>query len=170
MFKTLEWTDANGAAHQWEAANRVSNLGAVLIIAKLLPSARIVLIRQFRPPAGRMVYEFPAGLIDEGESPEQAAVRELLEETGYVPERVTVYPGAYTTPGLSDESVCMVLAEIDETRPENVNPQTHFDATESIETLLIGRRELFDFYRRECGRGHAFDAKLAAFILTLSSF
>jgi len=43
-----------------------------------------VLEKQFRPPVGKVCIEIPAGLIDEGETPEEAAVRELREETGYV--------------------------------------------------------------------------------------
>jgi 8-oxo-dGTP pyrophosphatase MutT (NUDIX family) len=43
-----------------------------------------VLEKQYRPPLGKMVIEVPAGLVDAGESPEEAAVRELREETGYI--------------------------------------------------------------------------------------
>lgn len=45
-----------------------------------------MLIRQFRPPINAICIEIPAGLVDEGETPEQAAIRELKEETGYVGE------------------------------------------------------------------------------------
>lgn len=44
----------------------------------------LLLQRQFRPPLDKVVIEVPAGLVDEGETAEQAAVRELKEETGYV--------------------------------------------------------------------------------------
>lgn len=169
MYNALDWTDAEGVRRHWEAADRVADKGAVLILARLVQSDRMVLIRQFRPPARRAVFEFPAGLIDADESPEQAAARELREETGYMASGLTVFPAAYTTPGLSSESVCMVVAEIDETLPENLNPQTHFDASESIETLLLPRSDLLAFYRRETEKGNAFDAKLATYILAISA-
>lgn len=44
----------------------------------------IVLQKQYRPPLGKRVIEFPAGLVDKGETPEETAVRELREETGYI--------------------------------------------------------------------------------------
>lgn len=46
--------------------------------------AEVLLEKQFRPPAGKVVVEFPAGLVDKGETVEECAVRELREETGYV--------------------------------------------------------------------------------------
>lgn len=48
---------------------------------------RVVLVEQYRPPLGRTTLEMPAGTIDPGESPEQAAIRETFEETGFVCER-----------------------------------------------------------------------------------
>lgn len=44
----------------------------------------LLLQKQYRPPVDKVVIEVPAGLIDEGETPEECAVRELKEETGYV--------------------------------------------------------------------------------------
>ena len=56
------------------------NGGAVL--AALTPEGKMVMVRQFRKPAERVMLEVPAGKIDAGELPERAAVRELKEETG----------------------------------------------------------------------------------------
>lgn len=43
---------------------------------------KIVLVRQYRYPINKYIYELPAGLIDEGETSEQTAIREMKEETG----------------------------------------------------------------------------------------
>ncbi len=164
LFKELDWTDAQGGRRTWETADRAAP-GAVLIMARLCPSNRILLIRQYRPPAQRFVYEFPAGLMDAGETPEQAAARELREETGYAAANMRAFPPAYCTPGLSNEAVHMICAEIDETAEENRHPRTSFDPGEMIESVLIGQDDLFAFYQRETGAGAAFDAKLSAYII-----
>lgn len=164
-LRRISWRDAKGEERKWDSAERVRDAGAVLIMATLEPSGRMVLIRQFRPPAARFVVEFPAGLMEPGEEPAVAAARELREETGYVASELEVFPAAYCTPGLSDESVFMVRARIDETASENLHPRTDFDPSEMIETILVAPDDLPGFYRRECAAGAAFDAKLAGFIL-----
>lgn len=60
----------------------VRHPGAVAVIP-LLDDGRIVMVRQYRYPIGRVLVEFPAGKIDPGESVLRCAERELLEETGY---------------------------------------------------------------------------------------
>lgn len=167
-LKALAWTDSNGVARQWESAERVADAGAVLIIPRLEPSGRILLIRQYRPPARRMVIEFPAGLVDKGEDAGAAGARELREETGYHAAKLVVTSPAYTTPGLSNEAVHMVLATIDENAPENKCLETEFDPSENIESILVPQAKLPEFYFRETARGTAFDAKLAAFILSMT--
>jgi len=78
--------------------------GAVAIVP-LLDDGRVVLERQFRYPVGRVMLEIPAGKIDVDEPPLQCAMRELLEETGYV-AREWAYAGrvhnaaAYSTEGI----------------------------------------------------------------------
>lgn len=66
----------------WEAFERV-NCEGVIGIVPLTDKAEVVLIRQFRPPLNGFVVELPAGLVDKGESFEDAVRRELTEETGY---------------------------------------------------------------------------------------
>ncbi|MDR1520709.1 MAG: NUDIX hydrolase [Planctomycetota bacterium] len=169
VMKRLAWSDADGIRRQWETADRAGDHGAVLIIPWLRPSNRLLLIRQFRPPARRQVIEFPAGMLEEGESPLEAAVRELREETGFAAGQTRLHPAAYSSPGLSAESVFTVEAEIDENALENANPQTEFDSTEAIEVILVPGSGLADFFRLEAGVGTPFDAKLAAYLIGLEA-
>ena len=67
----------------WEGCARQNSNGAVIIVPRIVPDDEYIFVRQFRPPAGRYIIEFPAGLIDAGETPEISAPRELYEETGY---------------------------------------------------------------------------------------
>lgn len=166
-LKRLTWLDDGGVEREWETADRAGGRGAVMIIAWLAPSERLALIRQYRPPARRFVIEFPAGMVDVGESPAAAALRELREETGFTARDVSVFPAAYSTPGMSDEAVFVVRAEIDESAPENRVLRPDFDPSENIETILVERSDLAEFYRRETAAENAFDAKLAAYIAAL---
>jgi len=66
----------------WESFERV-NCDGIIGIVPLTDNYEVVLIRQFRPPVNGFVVELPAGLVDKGEAFEDAARRELTEETGY---------------------------------------------------------------------------------------
>ena len=69
---------------------------------------KVVLIRQYRCPIGAYIYEFPAGLVDEGETMEEAAVREMKEETGLhlevLPASFMYSKPYFTTIGMTDET------------------------------------------------------------------
>lgn len=166
-LEEISWRDAAGGRRLWESAERVSGQAAVLLIAWLTPSERLVLIRQHRPPARGEVVEFPAGLVDPGESPAQAATRELLEETGYFGVPARILPPAFSTPGLSSEAVHVALVEIDEALPANLNPQPRPEAGEHIRTLAVERGMLLEFLREETENGTRFDSKVVAYILGL---
>jgi len=66
----------------WEYAEQLESSASVAALA-LTRSDEVVLIEQWRKPVGRIVLELPAGVVDPGETPEAAVVRELVEETGY---------------------------------------------------------------------------------------
>jgi len=72
---------------------------------------RILLVRQYRLPADRYLWELPAGRLDPGEKPLQAAKRELIEETGYRAKRWTKLASFFASPGFVAERMTIYLAE-----------------------------------------------------------
>jgi ADP-ribose pyrophosphatase len=71
---------------------------------------RILLVRQYRLPAGKYLWELPAGKVDEGETPIQAAKRELIEETGYRARKWEKLSTFYPSPGYVAEKMTIYLA------------------------------------------------------------
>ena len=70
----------------------------------------ILLVRQYRHPAKEHLLEVPAGLIDEGEEPDEAAMRELREEVGYRSTNLRLLGGFWSSPGFTDEYMYCYLA------------------------------------------------------------
>jgi 8-oxo-dGDP phosphatase len=88
----------------------VTHPGAVAILA-LDDADRVLMIRQYRHPVGRLLWEIPAGLRDsDGESPLQTAQRELFEETGYRAREWQTLVDYFSSPGFSTERLRIFLA------------------------------------------------------------
>ena len=88
----------------------VFEVSNAVAIVPVLPDGSIVMLWQFRHPHGKTHWEIPAGRIDKGESAEQAAVRELREETGYRPGRLKRMAGFYPTNGISAHQAELFVA------------------------------------------------------------
>lgn len=170
-FSKLSYVDSKGAVRAWESADRTGGSGrqsntaaAVIIIAKIEPEDELLLIRQFRPPAGRMMIEFPAGLIDPGEDAATAARRELLEETGFEGTVQFILPPSYSSPGMTGESVAIAAMTIDGSRYRGIMPQAHPEECESIEVFRVKRTELAGFIAGEQKSGCGIDSKIYTFL------
>jgi 8-oxo-dGTP pyrophosphatase MutT (NUDIX family) len=98
----IVYRDAHGAVRTWEAVERVG-IGGIVVMVAITPHGTVLLEKQFRPPLGRDVVELPAGLVDPGESMEQAARRELVEETGWSAERLAFLAEGPVSTGASTE-------------------------------------------------------------------
>jgi 8-oxo-dGTP pyrophosphatase MutT (NUDIX family) len=153
-LQSLAYVDRAGNERAWDRCVRKTRqsedaVDAVAILAVLqFPNAppQTILVRQFRPPVGSYTVELPAGLIDEGETPAQAAVRELHEETGLVAEvdACSLSPPLVLSPGLTNENVVLVTVPVDMSRPENHpdSAKQDLDEGEDIELITCGLGEL----------------------------
>ena len=111
------------------------NGGAV--IAALTEDKKLVMVRQYRKPADKVMLEVPAGKIDPGEMPLEAAVRGLKEETGYTASKVEFLTEFYPSVGYSEERLYLYLCT-------GLTPgETCFDENEAIEIEEIDLDRLF---------------------------
>ena len=78
-------------------------------ILPVLPDGRVLLISQFRPAIGKMIYEIPAGRLEPGESSHDCAGRELIEEAGYSAAQILPLGGFWSTAGFCDEYIHLFL-------------------------------------------------------------
>jgi ADP-ribose pyrophosphatase len=114
------------------------------MVVPVLDDQRVILERVYRYPLQQVVLECPSGGLD-GQTPEQAAARELEEETGWIAGTLTSLGSYFGSPGMSDERFHLFLAS--ELRLEG---QMSREATEQIELELMPLRHAFEL---ALGRG-----------------
>jgi ADP-ribose pyrophosphatase len=115
-----------------------------VVIVPVPEPGQVVLIRQFRYPINKFLWELPAGSVDPGEQPEQAARRECHEEIGLVPDTIVRLTSLYPTPGYCDEE--MVFFRV--SGLEKTDEQAHVDEDEDIEARTFELREAREMIRR----------------------
>lgn len=87
----------------------IQHPGAVAVVA-LDADGNVLLVRQYRIAADRIMLEIPAGTLNPGEDPEICAVRELQEETGFKPGSIEKIGGLFVAPGYTTEFIHLYLA------------------------------------------------------------
>ncbi len=107
-------------------------------VVPIHPDGRVVLIRQYRHAAGGFILEAPAGKLDNGESPESCAAREIIEEAGVKAGRLHRLGPIFTTPGFTDEVIHLFAA----TELESVPAAPEHD--EIIDTLVLPLNEALE--------------------------
>ncbi|KAK4119329.1 hypothetical protein N657DRAFT_659085 [Parathielavia appendiculata] len=162
------YRDPNGVKRTWESAERttrpkncdIDGVGIVAILEKDT-GPEIVLQKQYRPPVDKICIELPAGLVDEGETAEQAAIRELREETGYVAQVLETSPVMFNDPGFCNTNLRMVHVSVDMSLPENQNLKPQLEENEFIEVFLVKLADLWEECFRLEAEGYAIDARIA---------
>jgi ADP-ribose pyrophosphatase len=149
MFE-VAYVDKNGHDRYWQIASRAKEPkcitkkfrvpDAVVIVPFHTAENKIVVTREYRIPLADFEYGFPAGLIDEGETIEQASRRELKEETGLDVIKFTrMSPSIYSSAGMSDESVAMVYVECDGRPSKAGNTGSEFIEVELVSPSQASR-------------------------------
>ncbi|KAI2611806.1 MutT/nudix family protein [Hypoxylon sp. NC1633] len=166
----LTYTDPKNQTRTWESAERttrpknsdIDGVGIVAIFEK--PTGpEILLQKQYRAPVDKVVIEVPAGLIDEGETAEQAAIRELKEETGYVGKVAETSPMMFNDPGFCNTNLRMVHVTVDMSLPENQNLEPDLEEDEFIEVFFVPLTKMYDECKRLEAEGYAIDARVGSF-------
>ncbi len=111
-------------------------------VVALTPDEQVVLVRQFRFGIGAETLELPGGMVDGGESPEQAASRELEEETGYRPREIRPLGFCHPNPAIQTNRTWSFLA----LGCERVHDGRQ-EAGEDIEVELVDRAKLLQLVR-----------------------
>lgn len=115
----------------------VEHRPAAVIVAEN-DTGELLLIRQYRYPIDAVIYELPAGLVEEGEDPEQAAWRELQEETGWRPGELQRLADAYSSPGFTTELFRMFYAHKLERHSLQADDDEFIEADFYSETAVRG--------------------------------
>jgi ADP-ribose pyrophosphatase len=115
----------------------------VVAMIPLDEDGKLLMVRQYRKAVEQVLLELPAGSIEEGETPEDAVRREMVEETGYEPRIIRLVTDLYPSPGISDEVMHMYLVsdmtgEGHPTEPADEIEVERVDVTQAAEMVRHG--------------------------------
>src|SRR5579872_1531735 len=121
----------NGQEHDVEIVRHSPSV----VLIPVEDDGRVVIVKQYRAPLDREIWEFPAGRLDRGESADDAARRECEEEIGYVPYRLERLSSLYPAPGFCDEE--LIFFRVSDLREPPPDSPHHPDEDEDITTRTV---------------------------------
>jgi ADP-ribose pyrophosphatase len=139
LFKVTEDEATDGKA--WSIKRSVVRHAGSAVMMAVDKKDRVLLVRQYRLPAGQYMWELPAGKVDDGETVAQAAKRELIEETGLRAKKWKKLTSFYPSPGFVQEKMTIFLAT------GLTQGESHPMDDERIETRWFAKKELADMIR-----------------------
>jgi len=145
---------------KWEYASRANDINAVVILAEY--DGKMILIDQPRVAPDCRCVELPAGLVgdeDPNATPEDTAIKELEEETGFTAERVERIGEFYASPGMLSESFTLVRAHGLRKIGDGGG-----DENEDINVHLVARADIPNFIEQKRAEGFGVDVKLLIFM------
>jgi ADP-ribose pyrophosphatase len=154
----IKYIDSSGTIREWESFERVNCKGIVAVVP-VTDNEEVLLIRQFRPAVNGYVIEFPAGLNDKGDTLEEAARRELLEETGYTAKKMVFLTEGPLSSGASGEILTAYLANGLEFKGVGKR-----DETEDIEILKVPIKKVESRLSALRSEGNYIDLKIFGLI------
>jgi ADP-ribose pyrophosphatase len=164
-LRTVEitYTDTLGINRKWEAVERKGCQGIVIIVP-ITFDGHLLLIRQYRPAIDKYVIEFPAGLVDTGENTSTASARELIEETRYMSDDISLmFEGAMST-GINSEIWHAYLAMNCEEATLELQNKYPPDENEDITLIKVPMNKLQEFLTEQQEKGEIVDLRIAGLL------
>jgi len=151
---------ADGSTHEWVYFSHAyaETIGGAVAVAAFTEDNKMILTKQYRHPFRKIIYDIPAGGAKVGELPEQAALRELEEETGYTAEKLE-WIGRFTW---NPSNMGPGTVEIFFTK--SLKPKGDFDPNEIADIELVDFNEVLE----KVLRGKLIDSALVIATLLVS--
>jgi 8-oxo-dGTP pyrophosphatase MutT (NUDIX family) len=131
-------------------------------VLAITDDSKVVMVNQYRQGSREFSLELPGGVVEDGDALEESALRELMEETGYGCDSVSVLMSLNPNPAIFDNSITTFLA-----RGARKVGEVSFDENEETEVRLVGLDELRDLFLAGAF-GHALMAAPIGYFLALN--